>query len=252
MDQRKKRAALIFVMLAMPLSVAADDWFAPTRVVIRTGMLLHRDYLSVTMITSASGDTRIDVKTFANGKTRAGQLLLVGGRILLVKDVEITPGAEIDAVDAPALEVQLALKLLAKAVPSGPSAVTSTWPIQLSDQNEPIEVSTPSASGEYQAPWTLRGGLKRESSARVSFNLTFAFKGAPQPLTISGSWKQTNPAPVFPDSLSVIGWRAFKLGPYSKQDAGGTILDYGAQELPHQFRTLGEARAEAKSGHLMK
>jgi hypothetical protein len=44
----------------------------------------------------------------------------------------------------------------------------------------------------------------------------------------------------------VSGYRAFQLGPYSKQDATGTIFDYGAQELHQTFKTLGEVRLAAK------
>jgi len=209
-------------------------------------MLLHRDYSAVTMVTSSNGDVRIQSDTSADGKTTSVQLFLVGGRILLAKGGEITPGAEIDVIDAPVLKVQLALKLLARAIPSGASAVRSVRPIQISELKEPIEVSTTSASGQYQPPWSLRGTVKRESGTRVSFSLIFGFKDAPQPITISGFWEQTKPAPVFSDSLSVVGWRSFTIGPYSKQDAGGTIYDYGAQEMSRQFKTLGEARAEAK------
>jgi hypothetical protein len=236
---------ICFAGIAYP---ADSDWFNPTRVTLRSGVLLHADYSLVTFTNSANGDVRIEVASAFAGKSEKGEMIVVGGKILLAKDLEFSPGAEIDTLDGPTLEVQLLLKLLSKAVPGGPSQARLSQVVALKQQNEPIEVSTRSASGTYPVPWSLNGSLKREGSNRLAFTLTFTFLQAPGPISFAGTWEKASVAPVLPDSMSVVGWRAFKIGPYSKQDSHGTIFDYGAQELSTKFKTLGEARAAAKTG----
>ena len=243
----KSRICLFAVALIYSsVAAAADDWFTPTRVQVREGILLQRDYSAVTMTNAKNGDVQIRVATSQNGKATSGEMFVVGGHILLTKDVDLSPGAEIDAIDAPVLQVQLALKLLRKALPVGPSGVREPKTLNVSEDKEPLEVSTSSASGEYQPPWSVRGSVSRDKSNRIAFTLTFESKSISQPVTIAGTWERTEPAPTFSDSLPVAGYRAFQLGPYSKQDSNGTIFDYGSQELPQTFKTLGEARAAAK------
>ena len=212
---------------------------------MRSGVLLHADNSTVTFTNAASGDMQIEFAGSSNGAHQAGKMIVVGGRILVANGLEFRPGAEIDTLDAPTLEVQLALKLLSKAVPGGPTQVKASQVISLEQQKDPIEVATPSASGAYAVPWSLTGRIVRGAQDRLSFTLTFTCKEAPGSITIAGMWEKTSPAPVLPDNLSLVGWRAFKIGPYTKQQAGGTIFDYGAQELPNKFETLGQARAAA-------
>lgn len=243
------RTAIAFTFLAalaFARSVMADDWFTPTRVEVRQELLLRRDHSTVTMVTARNGDVQIHVAGSQEGKALSGDMFVIGGRILLAKGIELVPGAEIDAVDVPVLQVQLALKLLARAVPSGPAGVDGSQQIDVSEEKEPVEVGTSSASGAFAPPWSLRGPVRRETPNRVSFKFTFNFRGAPQPVTLSGFWERKIPAPSFPDSLSVAGFRAFTLGPYSRQDAHGTVFDYGAQEMHQGFKTLGDIRAASK------
>src|SRR6266496_516972 len=96
MLMNRRFVVVVVASLSICTGGLAHDWFSPTRVSVRTGMLLHRDYSAVTMVTSSNGDVRIQSDTSADGKTTSVQLFLVGGRILLAKGGEITPGAEID------------------------------------------------------------------------------------------------------------------------------------------------------------
>jgi hypothetical protein len=191
----------------------------------------------MSMVNASNGDFLL--------KTESGEMMVVGGQILLAKNVEMAPGAEIDALDAPAIEMRLAMMLLEKGVPAGPASVRAQQPVNVSESTEPLEVSTPSASAQYPAPWSLHGMVTRVDATHLEYKLTFDFDQAAQPLIISGTWERGTP-PNFPDSLRTSDWRAFKLGPYEKKAAHGTILDYGAQELPKRFSTLGDARAAAK------
>jgi hypothetical protein len=121
-------------------------------------------------------------------KDGAGEMMVVGGRILLAKNVDMVAGAEIDALDMPALEMRLAMTLLEKGVPAGPGSVRAQQPVNVSESSEPLEVSTPSAGGQYPAPWSLHGMVTRVDASHLSFKLTFDFNQAPQPVIISGTW----------------------------------------------------------------
>jgi hypothetical protein len=230
-----RRAAIAAALFAIAAAADADDWFQPTRIEVRTAVRGRSSSMSI--VNASNGDFLL--------KDGTGEMMVVGGRILLAKNVEMVAGAEIDALDMPALEMQLALTLLEKGVPAGPGSVRAQQPVNVSESSESLEVSTPSASGQYPAPWSLHGMVTRVDASHLSFKLTFDFKQAPQPVIISGTWASGTPS-TFPDSLATAGWRAFVLGPYSRKADHGTILDYGAQELPKRFATLGDARAAAK------
>jgi len=246
-----KTVAVGLVSILLPLlavsegSAPADQWFNPTRVTVRWGTLLQRDFSTATMTIAKNGDTRIETSGVADGKNYSGTLILVSGNFMLAKGVELSPGAEIDAIDAPVLEAQTAMKLLARVLPAGPKSVVHTREINFTERKDPLEVATQSASGAYPPPWSLMGIVKRESATKIAFSLSFAFPGSPQPLSIAGAW-ENSPAVAFPDSASVKGWRAFHLGPHESNQNGGSIMDYGAQEIAGGFSTIGEVRAYAK------
>ncbi|MGZ5165484.1 MAG: hypothetical protein ACXWCQ_33735, partial [Burkholderiales bacterium] len=52
--------------------------------------------------------------------------------------------------------------------------------------------------------------------------------------------------PTFLDSQSLVGWRTFHLGVHQSNQNGGTVMDYGAQEIPAGFATVGALRRYAK------
>ena len=233
-----RAAALLCVAFAITAPALADDWFDVTRMEVHSGVLLSGQSSIVTIVNAANGDFHL--------RTDDGEMYVIGGQILLAKGVEMSLGKEIDAVDAPGLQVQLALKLLEKAVPAGPSSVRTTKSIDVSEATEPIEVATPSAGGAYAAPWQLKGTVKRVDAKRVAFDFQFKVEQAAQPFMLSGTWERATPKPVFSDLLNISAWRAFTLGPHETKSGRGTILDYGAQELPKRFATLGDARTAAK------
>jgi hypothetical protein len=230
-----RRAATLAAVFAVAISALADDWFQMTRIEVRSSARGVSSSMSI--VIASNGDFLL--------RTESGEMMVVGGRILLAKNVEMSAGAEIDALDAPVLDMRLAITLLEKGVPSGPASVRAQQPVSVSESAEPLEVSTSSASAQFPAPWSLHGMVTRVDATHLSFKLKFDFAQATQPLIISGTWERGTPL-TFPDSLSTSDWRAFKLGPYEQKDAHGTMLDYGAQELPKRLPTLGDARAAAK------
>lgn len=246
MDHLRNAGLAIFMSGILAPSLLADDWFSPTTVSVRITVPPHRDFSSTSIEVAGNGDSRIQTSTFVSGKVSSGTLLVISGNYLLVKGVELKTGAEIDALDAPALEVQTVLKLLAHAVPEGPASIAGIRAIDVKEQTRAIEIATQSASGGYPAPWSLTGSVRRDSGSVLSFAVTFKFAGGTDALTMTGDWQKSSTPSQFTDSLSVAGWRAFHLGPQQSTQGGSTILDYGAQEIPGGFTTLGQVRAYAK------
>jgi len=225
---------------------SANEWFQGNRIVVKSTQPPGKDFSSVTMLTAANGDSEIQTSGTSEGRQFSGTLMIVSGSRMLASGLPISPGSEIDTLDIPVLQVQIALKLLARAFPGGPRSIHGETPINVSETVKPLEVATPSASGAFPPPWSI-SGKATETSGRISFVLAFSIQGQEQPLTISGTWERLTTAPAFPDSQPIAGWRVFALGPYSRTDpAGGTIYDYGAQEITTGFKILGEVRADAK------
>ena len=231
---------MIHLLLLVPLLAASDPaensaaaaWFKPTTISVRFSTPPSRDYSAATIATASNGDMQIQSSGSSDGREFAGDLMVISGNYLLARGVELPAGAEIDALDGPALEAQTVMKLLARAMPAGPDAVKGTQAIAVSEPHDAIEVATPSASGVYAAPWHLTGAIKRETDAKLTFSLSFNFAGAPQPLAITGSWERSS-APTFVDSMPIKAYRVFQLGPT-------------AQEIPNGYATLGDLRAYAK------
>jgi hypothetical protein len=153
-----KNVAVVLTSILLPLqaiaqsATPADQWFAPSKFVVRSSMLPHRDFSSITMIVAKSGDTQIETSGLANGKSYSGTLMLVSGNYMLAKGVELSPGAEIDAIDSPVLQAQTAMKLLASALLGGPKSVKDSRQVNSTEPKETLEVATQSASGGYPAP----------------------------------------------------------------------------------------------------
>jgi hypothetical protein len=246
---RRARTLALAVTWTVSISVSVradglEEWFKPTRISVTTTTPPAKDYSHVDMSMTKSDDARIDVSGSGDGKNYSGSLILVAGNRLLTRGVEIEPGAEIDALDVPVLEVRLACELLARALPNGPRSVTSRMAVNLRDRQDPVKINTASATGEYQTPWSLNGTVRPDGTGRA-FDLVFGCAGMDRNMHIVGRWTMAALALELPDSMSAAGWRVFALGPYSKQDGRGTILDYGAKEIHSKFTTLGDVRRDA-------
>lgn len=120
------------------------------------------------------GDLLVRSELNVPGDVEAGESVLVGGRVVLSRgfagDVEL--GA---SLDAPALMMQLALRLLERAEPGGPARLLEPRDIDLVEETSPIMLQSYSASGGFQAPWALRGRLSPEGETRRRFDLQFEF-----------------------------------------------------------------------------
>ncbi len=120
------------------------------------------------------GDLLVRSELNVPGDVEAGETLLVGGQAVLSRG--FAGDAELGAsLDAPALMMQLALRLLERAEPGGPAAVTEEKAIDLVETANPILLQSYSASGGFQAPWSLSGRIAPAGETRRRFDLHFEF-----------------------------------------------------------------------------
>ncbi|MDB6086279.1 MAG: hypothetical protein JWN43_4160, partial [Gammaproteobacteria bacterium] len=155
--------ALAFVMIA-PAHAASERpvWIAKDISVIQT-VPGQDDVANTRLEIGANGDTRITVDIRDGSSRTKGTIILIGGRWMLTQGFTPTRGAEIDLMDVASLNSQLVVKLLESGLPKGPLIPGSPQNVAHSDNADPIEVATSTASGQYGAPWTVDGTVTVES-----------------------------------------------------------------------------------------
>lgn len=173
-------------------------------------------------------------------ETTSGTVMLVSGRLMMTKGLDMNPGYEIDLLDGPILIYQLAINLLDKAFPTGPATIVAEHGVDRTEEAEGIHVATMSASGQFQPPWTLTGKVSRASDESISFDLAFTFPAGGENRTwhLSGLWENPVVVPDFDDSMSLEEWNIHSLGPISIKRDGGSIVDYGAEKIVLDIKTL--------------
>jgi hypothetical protein len=223
-------------------------WIQGNHVVIQLLSAEQKDSARYELWVSGPGDIRVEEQsTETNGKKTSGSILLIGGRFLATKGIELHPGMEIDVMDIPALNWQLTAQLLEHVYPGGPAASLPINEIKKTETAKGLEVGTMSAGGEYGAPWTVAAKLSRDASGLVNYQLNFQFMDPETsklsaPMKISGTWEHQMPKPEVPDSMSLAGWKILSIGPTSRKQGNSQILDYGASSSGIKAQSVGEVR----------
>jgi len=185
------------------------------------------------------GDAWIKAEeTLPEGISR-GEMLLVGGRVLLVRGFEGRgEGAELRAViDSPMLMLQLLFVLMQKTAPDGPAALTERRELAHADEIYPLQLETGGAQGGFPAPWEVEGIAYRFEDGSHRFDLDFAFEmqviGEPasrSEIHLSGMLDyRPGDFPLAPD-VSLEGWTLIPLiedeaGTYESADNLGSIRE---------------------------
>ena len=216
--------ALAFVLLATGSSVAdiapgtqwAQPWF--TRLDARfPGQGFHARW---DFHRCECGDAWIKAEeTLPEGISR-GEMVLVGGRVLLVRGFEGRgDGDDLRAViDSPMLMLQLLFVLMQKTAPEGPAALTERRELAHTDELYPLQLETGGAKGGFPAPWEVDGLAYQFEDGSHRFDLDFAFEmqviGEPasrSEIHLSGILNyQPRDFPLSPD-MSLEGWTVIPL-----------------------------------------
>ena len=108
-------------------------------------------------------DTAIDMETRTEkGAPIKGTIAMVGGRVMLTKDLQPDRGREIDWLDGPVLNIILVTKLLGREFPEGPESLNGSRRIDRTDKVG-LKYATPSAQGYIPAPWHLVGTITKKA-----------------------------------------------------------------------------------------
>lgn len=121
------------------------------------------------------GDLLVRAELAVPGERVSGDLLLVEQSAVLSRGFGQYKAEAAASLDAAALMLQLALRLLERAEPAGPNAVQAGRTVEVEDTINPILLDTGSAMGGFQAPWSVRGTLAPDGAERRRFDLTFDF-----------------------------------------------------------------------------
>lgn len=180
------------------------------------------------------------------GGKETGVIMVIAGCRMLVKGLKLKPGSEIDALDGSVLTIKLALELLARAIPGGPGSVGASTSFNLTEDHDGLTISTRSASGDFQPPWSVRGVASSASPTTVDFDFSFTFSpedSTPkQTLAFTGRWEITQTKLALADDLPLKDWQIYSLGMSKKtNDDGSVIFDYGTDPVK-RVGTLGELR----------
>lgn len=159
------------------------------------------------------GDLMIQSELSVPGEVVRGDILLIGNRAVLLRGFD-PDSAELVSIDAPALMMQLALRLLERAQPGGPAAVTDQQDVRVEDKINLIHLQSGAAVGGFPAPWTVTGAIRAQGDTARRFELLFTFttdgaEGASETTSQISFKGLAEYAPgVFPltDELSLDDW----------------------------------------------
>ena len=199
-----------------------------------------------------NGDVRI-VKEERRGAARVhGTLLSIcGDQALLFKDIVPAGLAELQELNEPVLHLQLALRLLARALPQGPQVFGEQMSIDTGDDQQKLQVRKgPRARLEFGPPWRVRGSVTRGEAGDIRFDMDFEYgnsedkkKNGRAGLKLAGLWRQQSGVRALDDAFALTGWRVHRIDTVAQVTGGNTLLDIVAMPRPLQFATLGELRS---------
>lgn len=188
-------------------------WADPSRVRLDVEFPGQGYQASWELFRCACGDLLVRSELNAPGEVDRGESLLVEGRAVLSRGFG-EEQAELGAsLDAPALMMQLALRLLERAEPGGPSRVAAPLDVDVTDEINPILLESYSAIGGFQAPWSVRGRIEPMDAGRWRFDLGFRFsaevEGTPQEAAMRLKGQAEFVAGEFPvaGAEALAGWQ---------------------------------------------
>lgn len=197
-----------------------------------------------------NGDIRIIKNEQRGANTNNGTLLSVcEDRALLFKDIVPATRREMRELDEPVLHLQLALRLLARALPQGPAAIGAEAAIDINEATTPLRVRKGSTMRrDFLVPWQVRGKVGRAAQDSIRFELAFSHApadsaGRRDELKLSGVWQQKSQAAAFDNAFAIAEWRVYRVDTVVNFVGGNAELDPFVVPQPRRFQTLGELRS---------
>ncbi len=214
------RLISLLVLLAQSLPLVAElpsetRWTDPSSVRLDVDFPGNGYHASWVMFRCPCGDLLIRWDLNAPGETEKGETLLVSKRVVLSRGFGEYQQELGSSLDAPALMMQTALRLLQRSVPEGPSSITAKTEVSVEDTINPIYVDSGTASGSYKAPWKMHGSISPASETRWKFDLSFTFSTGKPGEELAGNMRLSGLSDYsegeFPQPGSTVlnGWQLF-------------------------------------------
>lgn len=167
----------------------------------------------------ACGDILVQAEETLPEGPSTGELLLVGGRVLLARGfANMDAGAAL--LDSPMLMLQLLLVLLQQAEPAGPAAIDGPLEVGLAEGEKSLRLDTGTAHGGFPAPWRLGGTLQPTEVGGRRFDLEFSFASGmvrrPEPdasMHLAGVLDFGDRAFPHDGQMRLKGWKVFTIDP---------------------------------------
>ena len=168
-----------------------------------------------------------------------GDILLVEGRAVLTRGFGQYGEQAAASIDAAALMMQLALRLLERSEPGGPSRITEPREVDILDEINHINLDTGSAAGGFQAPWSIAGKISAPGKTQRKFDLNFSF-------TV-GAGSEVQKASMRLYGVADFEQSDFPIPGASSLDGWNLAWRNEGDEVPGQANTLDELRELIKS-----
>jgi hypothetical protein len=171
-------SVLVFALCAHPVHAEVlgpnTQWKDPSSVRLEVDFPGNGYHASWQLFRCPCGDLLIRSELNEPGEVIHGDILLVSNRAVLSRGYEKN-AEELLSYDAPALMLQLALRLLERAEPKGPAEITKKRKVEVTDDINYINLDSGTAAGGFPAPWSVKGTLSPESDSKRRFDLKFTF-----------------------------------------------------------------------------
>lgn len=173
--------AALLTLTSVPAMAAAlgteVQWKDPSSVQLEVDFPGDGYHASWQLFRCACGDLLIRSELVVPGEVTQGDILLVANRAVLLRGYG--PNAEEEvSFDAPALMMQLVLRLLERAEPAGPSAISERRQVEVEDKINYINLDSGAAAGRFPAPWSVTGSVWPQADSQRRFDLAFTFSTA--------------------------------------------------------------------------
>jgi hypothetical protein len=157
-------ALLVAAVLFAPASAWAEikegtRWADPSRVDLDVEFPGEGYHANWELFRCACGDLLVRSELSAPDAVDKGETLLLQGRAVLSRGFGEHQEELGSSLDAPALMMQLALRLLERAEPGGPAAIAGPVDVDVVDEINQIYLESYSAIGGFHAPWSVKGSI---------------------------------------------------------------------------------------------
>ena len=191
--------------------VAESPWYNANRLTVH---FENADGSADWLFEMASGNEfRITLDEKFGDKPMQGVLMLLDGRVMITKGLELELGSEADSLDVPALVQQLTLLLLQHAYPRGREQVLGVEAFRVTREHLYLTAATSRVSTEFAPPWEVSGYIDNGHFNWVDFELDFEAPDVDYTARFSGRWEELPNPVIFRDTMPIDDWQVWPLAP---------------------------------------